>query len=60
MNRLGFFSNVMYMIGVGDKILGRTPIPKLKLPPSYPPPPPPGHTQLIAISARGYGDELGV
>ena len=38
MNR-SYFSKARYMIGVGFKILGRTPVPKL--PPSYPPPPPP-------------------
>ena len=39
MNR-SYFSKARYMIGVGVKILGRTPVPKL--PPSYPPPPPLG------------------
>ena len=34
MNR-SYFSNARYMIGVGFKILGRTPVPKL--PPSYHP-----------------------
>ena len=34
MNR-SYFSKARYMIGVGFKILGRTPVPKL--PPSYPP-----------------------
>ena len=37
-----FFSKARYMIGVGFKVLARTPLPKL--PPSYPrvtPPPPP-------------------
>ena len=38
MNR-PYFSKAVYKIGVGFKILGRTPVPKL--PPSYPPPPPP-------------------
>ena len=32
-----FFSKTRYMIGVGFKILARTPLPKL--PPSYPPTP---------------------
>ena len=36
MNR-SYFSKARYMIGVGFKILGRTPVPKL--PPSNPPPP---------------------
>ena len=36
MNRLLFFSKSRYMIGVGFKILARTPVPKL--PPSYPSP----------------------
>ena len=35
MNR-SYFSKARYMIGVGFKILGRTPVPKLL--PSYPPP----------------------
>ena len=36
MNR-SYFSKARYMIGVGFKILGRTPVPKLA--PSYTPPP---------------------
>ena len=39
MNRSFFEDQVAYMIGVGFKKLGHTPIPKL--PSSSPPPPPP-------------------
>ena len=47
MNR-SYFSRARYMIGIGFKILGRTPVPKL--PPSYPPPPPRVHNGLRNVT----------
>ena len=47
MNR-SYFSNARYMIGVGFKILGPTPVPKLpQVTPPPPPPPPPEDMFLI-------------
>ena len=54
MNR-SYLSKARYMIGVGFKILGRTPVPKL--PPIYPPPPPPPRPNL---ALRCYSESKSV
>ena len=59
MNR-SFFSKTRYMIGVGSKKLGRTPVPKL--PSSNPPPPPRGFTTVgsdpVRSNSRVYSDAV--
>ena len=47
-----FFSKARYMIGVGFKVLARTPLPKL--PPSYPrvTPPPRAYCTLYEVLCR--------
>ena len=52
MNR-SYISKARYMIGVGFKILGRTPVPKL--PPSYPPP----HRVVLASGIETHRFESG-